>query len=71
MACDMCSKKGTPLQSLRECYATGDIQQICYECATDVNVHLDKLQDIGRTFTQRMLQKFMENKANSVIEDKE
>ena len=71
MACDMCGKKGASLQNVRDCYATDDIQQICDDCVVDVNVHLDKLRGIGRTFTQRMLQKFMKNKASSVIDDKE
>ena len=71
MACDLCGKTGTHIHKISERYKTADIQQVCDNCADDMNKLLDKLQDIGRSFTQKMLIKLMKNKREDILKSRE
>jgi len=61
MACDICGKKGTTLESLRDLYKTDDIQQLCPECISEVNTQLGKLQQMTFGMTETWLKRFMRN----------
>lgn len=61
MACDMCGKKGTDLESLNKGYKTDDIQNICPECVRIVNAHLWKIRGVTDGMCKTMLKRFMAN----------
>lgn len=59
MACDICGKKGTPLNDLRSVYQTPDIQAICNDCETDINKRLRSIQDMTTKMQCDLLKRFM------------
>jgi len=61
MDCDICGKKGTTLESLRDQYKTDDIQQLCPECISEVNTQLGKLQQMTFGMNETWLKRFMQN----------
>jgi hypothetical protein len=62
MACDICGKTGVQLEDLMEQYQTKDIKQICSDCSSDVNKHLDKLRSMTFGIMRTWLKKYMANK---------
>lgn len=45
MACDLCGAKGTPLNDLRDQFATDDIRAVCPKCERVINQHLSKIDN--------------------------
>lgn len=63
MACDICGKRGTPLNDLRSIYQTDDIKSICPECEKVVNGKLSALQKWTSTLIRRLLKLFIRERA--------
>lgn len=65
MECDLCSKTGTYLTSLRYEYKTEDIKQVCSDCGILINDHLWKLRKLSNKANESFLKRFMiEKKQN-------
>jgi diphthamide synthase (EF-2-diphthine--ammonia ligase) len=62
MACDICGKVGESLEMLNSEYQTKNIQNICSECARDVNEHLWKIRAMNMTILQKFVVRFMEER---------
>ena len=59
MACDICGKTGTSLNSLREIYQTSDIKAICPDCEKVVNKQLNSIQSMTGRMGRVLLKRFM------------
>ena len=62
MACDICGKTGTGLESLNDQFQTDDIKEICPRCARDVNDHLWKIRALTSNILRIWLKRFMEER---------
>ncbi len=61
MACDMCGKKGTSLESIRDCYATNDIKSICSDCNRLVTDKMWKIRAVTDGILKTAIKRFMCN----------
>lgn len=59
MACDICGKVGSSLESLLDCYSTTEIKDICPDCARVVNEQLHKIKKLTMTITERSFIRFI------------
>lgn len=62
MACDICGKTGTVLESLNNQYQTEQIKEICPDCTRDVNNHLWDIRKLTQNILEVWLKRFMENR---------
>lgn len=62
MACDICGKTGSGLESLNSQYQTEHIKEICSECARDVNDQLWKIRALTQNILVVWLKRFMEER---------
>lgn len=62
MACDLCGKNDSGLNSLNQEYQTKDIKQICGPCGSKVNDHMWKIRSINTNFLQAGLKRWMEER---------
>lgn len=67
MACDICDKRGTSLEPLRDIYATKDIRHICPECQKVVEDHLWKLKAMTGNILTDLLRRFMRERRLSIV----
>ncbi len=64
MACDMCAKTGSSLQSLKAEYETDVIKQLCPECASLVNGQIWKIRKMNDGIMITTMRRFMSNRKN-------
>lgn len=59
MACDICAKPSTNLQTVAHVYATDDIKCVCPRCANILNKQLEKIKEMHRKAEARLTKSWM------------
>lgn len=67
MACDICNKKGAPLEVLRDEYSTDEIKDLCSDCVILVNCQMTKIRKLNHGFLKIMIAKFMSEKKQESV----
>ncbi len=65
MACDLCGAKGTPLNDLRDQFATDDIRAVCPKCERVINQHLSKIDSMWVRMRSALLKRFMSERTQA------
>ena len=55
MACDVCGKSTTELETLNDPYKTDDFKVVCPTCARELNDYIWKVRRLSNSFLRNMV----------------
>lgn len=58
MACDICRANDKELSSLRDCYQTKDVKQVCPDCLKEINRQLSNVRSVTHNLLVSLMKRF-------------